>query len=248
MTDIHELTIREKEVMKLLLQGKSNKQIALSLNISARTVEFHLKNIYVKFQVSSRVELILKLGNYTGSPATEKLGTSTVDILEKKAENKDRRNWRVDWAKFLSNKRNKTMRTNIRVAVQNALTGFAPSVFLFMAITVPIDGIRFFMRNRNWEEFFIGSIQNQDFWKMFALELLLLTSGYVITTSLCSAKYLSFAWRRSVVAGLGAVILLGLLSIFAQGARLPVIALASLGVGMISVLFLWHRTPQTTGN
>jgi DNA-binding CsgD family transcriptional regulator len=61
---------REQEVLELVLQGKSNKQIAFSLDISVRTVEFHLKNIYAKFQVSSRVELILKLGYATDSPRT----------------------------------------------------------------------------------------------------------------------------------------------------------------------------------
>ena len=52
---------REKDVVKLLLQGKSNKQIALELGISNRTVEFHLSNIYAKLGVNSRSEAILKL-------------------------------------------------------------------------------------------------------------------------------------------------------------------------------------------
>jgi hypothetical protein len=43
------------------LQGKSNKQIALDLEISQRTVEFHLSNIYTKLNVGSRTESILKL-------------------------------------------------------------------------------------------------------------------------------------------------------------------------------------------
>lgn len=42
------LTNREWEVVKLLLQGNSNKLIALSLGISDRMVEFHLRNIYIK--------------------------------------------------------------------------------------------------------------------------------------------------------------------------------------------------------
>ena len=71
-----QLSGREKEVVNLLLQGKSNKQIALSLNISVRTVEFHLKNVYAKFQVSSRVELILALVNATGSFRNEELVTN----------------------------------------------------------------------------------------------------------------------------------------------------------------------------
>ncbi len=61
----NELSKREQEVVKLLLAGKSNKQIAAALSISVRTVEFHLKNIYDKHKVGSRVELILKLGEST---------------------------------------------------------------------------------------------------------------------------------------------------------------------------------------
>lgn len=52
---------REKEVVRFLMQGKGNKQIAFELGISNRTVEFHLKNIYAKLSVSSRAEAILKL-------------------------------------------------------------------------------------------------------------------------------------------------------------------------------------------
>jgi len=39
-------TERENDVINLLIEGKSNKQIALELIISNRTVEFHLGNIY----------------------------------------------------------------------------------------------------------------------------------------------------------------------------------------------------------
>lgn len=56
------LSKREKDVVGLLLEGKSNKQIALALGLSERTIEFHLNNIYTKMQVGSRVELILLLG------------------------------------------------------------------------------------------------------------------------------------------------------------------------------------------
>ena len=92
------LSNREWEVVKLLLQGKSNKLIASSLGISDRTVEFHLKNIYAKFQVRSRIELILKLGNITGALETEKLGRSTVDGKREIAENRDRLDSRMGWA------------------------------------------------------------------------------------------------------------------------------------------------------
>ena len=62
----HSLTKRENEVAGLLLQGKSNKQIALLLHISESTVEFHLKNVYAKLEVHSRTEVILNLGKSTG--------------------------------------------------------------------------------------------------------------------------------------------------------------------------------------
>jgi len=65
MEQLPRLSNREWDVVNLLREGKSNKMIASALNISERTVEFHLKNIYDKFQVGSRVELVLKLGEST---------------------------------------------------------------------------------------------------------------------------------------------------------------------------------------
>jgi len=75
----HPLSKREQEVVDLLLQGKSNKQIALALGISDHTVEFHLKNVYAKLQVSSRAEAILKLGKSAGLATGADLGKSAVD-------------------------------------------------------------------------------------------------------------------------------------------------------------------------
>lgn len=61
MDQFNGLSNREQDVVKLLLEGKSNKQIAFALHITDNTVEFHLKNIYSKYKVSSRTELIIKL-------------------------------------------------------------------------------------------------------------------------------------------------------------------------------------------
>jgi DNA-binding CsgD family transcriptional regulator len=97
MTQVDQLSKREREVVKLLLEGKSNKLIALSLGISERTVEFHLKNIYAKFQVSSRIELILKLVNTTGGAKIENLGYSTVERLGENTENRGRVNSLKVW-------------------------------------------------------------------------------------------------------------------------------------------------------
>jgi len=72
------LSNRERETIQLLLEGKSNKLIALAMGVSERTVEFHLKNIYAKFQVHSRMELVLRLKNDINWLESEKLGDSTV--------------------------------------------------------------------------------------------------------------------------------------------------------------------------
>ena len=52
------LTEREMEVLNLVVQGKSNQQIAESMFISLATVKAHISNILSKFQVSSRAEAI----------------------------------------------------------------------------------------------------------------------------------------------------------------------------------------------
>lgn len=108
MAQSNKLSDRESEVVKLLLEGKSNKLIASALGISDRTVEFHLKNIYAKTEVSSRTELILKLGQSTGAgkgEATENLGRSTVAGNGENTENGDRlnsENWATSLKKAVS--------------------------------------------------------------------------------------------------------------------------------------------------
>ena len=55
------LTVREKEVLQLILSGKSNREIAGALYISENTVKTHIRNIFSKYDVSSRVELVSTL-------------------------------------------------------------------------------------------------------------------------------------------------------------------------------------------
>jgi len=54
-----DLSKREQDVFGLLLKGKSNKDIALFLEISQKTVEEHLTSVYLKIGVKSRSEAIL---------------------------------------------------------------------------------------------------------------------------------------------------------------------------------------------
>ncbi|MFE9750519.1 LuxR C-terminal-related transcriptional regulator [Saccharothrix saharensis] len=51
------LTDQEKKVAGLALAGLSNKEIALDVHLTARTVEFHLSNAYRKLGISGRDEL-----------------------------------------------------------------------------------------------------------------------------------------------------------------------------------------------
>ena len=55
------LTVREQEVLQLILSGKSNREIAGALPISENTVKTHARNIFSKYDVSSRAELISTL-------------------------------------------------------------------------------------------------------------------------------------------------------------------------------------------
>ncbi len=52
-----ELTDREREVMRLVIEGRPNKLIADALDISVRTVEVHRARIFDKMNVKSAVEL-----------------------------------------------------------------------------------------------------------------------------------------------------------------------------------------------
>jgi DNA-binding CsgD family transcriptional regulator len=50
------LTKRELEVLSLVIEGRSSKDVADALYVSKRTVDFHLANIYDKLQVTNRVQ------------------------------------------------------------------------------------------------------------------------------------------------------------------------------------------------
>jgi len=58
------LTVREREVIRLLEQGLANKEIARRLSITQRTVEFHVGNIMDKLEVSSRLEAVARYKGY----------------------------------------------------------------------------------------------------------------------------------------------------------------------------------------
>lgn len=55
------LSLREKEVLQHLVEGLSKKQIADKLFLSPNTIDTHLRNIYAKLQVNSRVHAVTKV-------------------------------------------------------------------------------------------------------------------------------------------------------------------------------------------
>jgi DNA-binding NarL/FixJ family response regulator len=55
------LTRRERDIVTLLADGATNKQVAEELDISERTVKGHLSNVFMKLGVSDRLKLVLFL-------------------------------------------------------------------------------------------------------------------------------------------------------------------------------------------
>ena len=55
------LTLREKEVFKLLVQNKNTTDIANELNISEKTVRNHISNVIQKLGVKGRSDAVVEL-------------------------------------------------------------------------------------------------------------------------------------------------------------------------------------------
>jgi two-component system response regulator DctR len=63
-----DLTDRERDVMRLVVEGRPNKLIADELDISVRTVEVHRARVFEKMEVRSAVELANALRGHSESP------------------------------------------------------------------------------------------------------------------------------------------------------------------------------------
>jgi DNA-binding NarL/FixJ family response regulator len=67
--DLGTLTTREKEVTRLIRDGRCNKDIARELDLSLHTVKAHVRSILEKLAVHSRLEIAARA--YDGAPAAD---------------------------------------------------------------------------------------------------------------------------------------------------------------------------------
>ena len=63
--DINQLSKRETEVLHLIVQGLSSKQIAEQMQVQHETIRTYRKRIYAKLQVHSLVELMHLYNNHS---------------------------------------------------------------------------------------------------------------------------------------------------------------------------------------
>lgn len=61
---LYQLTVREQDILQLLLQDKNNEQISEELFISLETTKSHIHNIFVKLEVNKRRQLIEKYKDF----------------------------------------------------------------------------------------------------------------------------------------------------------------------------------------
>lgn len=167
------LSKREKEVVELLLKGKSNKQIALALGIKESTVEFHLKNVYAKLQVGSRAEAILKLGKSIGL-VSQNLGASIVDEGKKKIDNSGTS---ILWKRWISIIRDSISTIKQEIEMKNRLSSYFLAGLVFGAMFWFYFGVIGKLINRfNFEE------KPVVIWAVLSVEFLLIFGVWLIPT------------------------------------------------------------------
>jgi DNA-binding CsgD family transcriptional regulator len=76
------LTRREEEVLSGLMKSLANKEIAANLNLSERTIKFHVSSLLAKFRVRGRMELVREASRQTpgGMPMPLPLPLATREV------------------------------------------------------------------------------------------------------------------------------------------------------------------------
>jgi DNA-binding NarL/FixJ family response regulator len=62
------LSAPQRHVAVLVARGHTNREVAKALNVSIKTIEFHLSSIYVQFGLRNRTELARMIGTSDGAP------------------------------------------------------------------------------------------------------------------------------------------------------------------------------------
>ena len=74
------LTRREEEVLGGIMRSRSNKEIAVTLNLSERTVKFHVSSLLSKFEVRGRMELAREASRRVTSHLAAPHGIGAAEI------------------------------------------------------------------------------------------------------------------------------------------------------------------------
>jgi DNA-binding CsgD family transcriptional regulator len=172
MKNKYGLSRREYEVVALLLEGKSNKQIATILDISISTVEFHLTNIYAKLGISSRTEAILLLSQPRKTPndgasdetgekarfSKDNLGESPVEKTELSPDNGRERILLIQESSDLSAKTRSFFGAyKTRIAISTMLV-LATIVAIVLYLSVPKSWNRYERECEHPDEFIGGQM------------------------------------------------------------------------------------------
>ena len=76
------LTRREEEVLGGVMKSLANKEIASSLNLSERTVKFHVSSLLAKFRVRGRMELVQEAARHIAPPAPMPIPPATREARD----------------------------------------------------------------------------------------------------------------------------------------------------------------------
>ena len=82
------MTKRELQIANLACRGFSNEKIAKTLKIKQGTVKTHLRNIYRKIRVESKIAMLLKFIKYADKLSAKSERVATIPIVETKGQTK----------------------------------------------------------------------------------------------------------------------------------------------------------------
>jgi DNA-binding CsgD family transcriptional regulator len=206
---------RENEVAKLVLQGKSNKQIAFQLGITERTVEFHLKNVYAKLGIGSRMELAVKLLKSAGDGAEGILRESTVAEDVENMQNGNQPMWAASVKRMLSVIKKefamtmKTILSDLGNTIQKNLFAFSLFYFIAAGLTTHylivgfglyflpsylllglVLGVSSLYLGLRWQEIKAGEVQIRPVWAAGFLALPFLAGLFDLTLLATLAKFM----------------------------------------------------------